>query len=188
MPESADRTCGKKISWEPILVNLREREHKRPEYLAINPEGKVPTLRDGDTVVYDSTSINEYLKERYPEVSLTYGDSHRRAKVRQWEGYGDNNFPHPAENIFIQGKGWRQIEPEQLQGFRLSILESLALVENALGGFDYLADRFTYADISFAPRVMILEQLGISLPRNPANVRARINRLRRPPTLHNLEH
>ncbi len=139
-------------------------------------------------MVYDSTSINEYLKERYPEVSLTYAGPHRRAKVRQWEGYGDNNFLRPAENIFIHGKGWRQIEPEQLQGFRQRMLESLALVENALGGFDYLVDRFTYADISFAPRVMILEQLGISLPRNPANVRARINRLRRPPTLHNLEH
>ena len=118
---------------------------------------------------------------------MTYVDPHRRAKVRQWEDYGDNNFLRPAENIFIHGKGWRQFEPEQLQGFRLRILESLAFVENALGGFDYLVDRFTYADISFAPRVMILEQLGISLPRNLANVRAWIDRLRRRSTLHNLE-
>ena len=177
----------KKIPWEPILVNLREREHKRPEYLAINPAGKVPTLRDGETVVYDSTIINEYLEERYQEASLTYADPHRRAKVRQWEDYGDNNFLRPAENIFIHGKGWRQFEPEQLQGFRQRTLESLALVENVLGGFDYLVDRFTYADITFAPRVMILEQLGISLPRNLANVRTWIDRLRRRPTLHNLE-
>ncbi|MCZ6451650.1 MAG: glutathione S-transferase family protein [Deltaproteobacteria bacterium] len=178
----------KKIPWEPILVNLREREHKRPEYLAINPEGKVPTIRDGETVVYDSTIINEYLEERYPEASLTYADPHRRAKVRQWEDYGDNNFLRPAENIFIHDKGWRQFEPEQLQGFRQRILESLAFVENALGRFDYLVNRFTYADISFAPRVMILEQLGISLPQNLANVRAWIDRLRSRPTLHNLEH
>ncbi len=119
---------------------------------------------------------------------MTYAGPHRRAMVRQWEDYGDNNFLRPAENIFIHGKGWRQFEPEQLQGFRQRILESLAFVENALGGFDYLVDRFTYADISFAPRVMILEQLGISLSRNLANVRTWIDRLRRPPTLHNLEH
>ena len=133
----------KKVSWEPILVNLREREHKRPEYLAIIPAGKVPTLTDGDAVVYDSTIINEYLEERYPEVSLTYADPHRRAKVRQWEDSGDNKFLRPAENIFIHGNGWRQFEPEQLQGFRQRTLESLAFVENALGGFDYLVDRFT---------------------------------------------
>ena len=119
---------------------------------------------------------------------MTYADPHRRAKVRQWEDYGDNNFLRPAENIFIHGKGWRQFEPEQLKGFRQRILKDLAFVENALGRFDFLVDRFTYADISFASRIMVLEQLGISLPRNLGNVRAWIDRLRSRPTLHDLKH
>ena len=105
----------KKIPWEPILVNLRERENKRPEYLAINPEGKVPTLRDGETVVYDSTIINEYLEERYPEASLTYADPHRRAKVRQWEDYGDNNFLRPAETSLFMTKAGGSLNPNSFK-------------------------------------------------------------------------
>jgi glutathione S-transferase len=177
----------KKIPWEPIFINLRAREHKRPEFLALNPEGKVPVLRDGETLVYDSTIVNEYIEDRYPETALTYSDPSQKAKVRQWEDYGDNNFLRPAENIFIHDKGWRQFEPEQLHGFRQRILESLNLVEKTLGGKEYLVDRFTYADISFAPRVIMVEQLGISLPQNLVNVRAWIDRLRKRPSLQNLE-
>ncbi len=177
----------KNIAWEPIFINLRAREHKRPEFLALNPLGQVPVLRDGETLVYDSTVVNEYIEDRYSEPALTYSDPSRKAKVRQWEDYGDNNFLRPAENIFIHDKGWRQFESEQLQGFRQSILESLALVEKELGGKEYLADRFTYADISFAPRVIMLEQLGISLPENLVNVRGWIDRLSSLPTLQNLE-
>ncbi len=178
----------KKISWEPILVNLRAKEQKRPEFLALNPHGKVPVLVDGETLVYDSTIVNEYLEERYPEPALTYPDPSQRSKVRQWEDYGDNNFLFPAERIFIHDKGWRHFEPAELDGFHQKILESLAYVEKALEGKEYLVDRFTYADISFAPRVILLDQLGIPLPQDFVNIRDWIDRLRKRPSLENLEH
>lgn len=178
----------KKLSWEPILVNLRAREQRKPEFLALNPNGKVPVLVDDETLVYDSTVVNEYLEDRYPEPPLTYPDPARRAKVRQWEDFGDNNFLLPAERIFIHDKGWRQFEPAELEGFRQRIMETLALVENALEGKEYLVDRFTYADISFAPRIIILEQLGIPLPQGCVNTSAWIGRLKQRPSSQNLEH
>lgn len=154
----------------------------------MNPQGKVPVLLDGDTLVYDSTIINEYLEERYPEAPLTYPDPSRRAKVRQWEDYGDNNFLLPAERIFIHDKGWRQFQPTELDECRQRILESLAFVEKSLDGKEYLVDRFTYADISFAPRIILLDQLGISLPPDLVSVRGWIDRLKKRPSLQNLEH
>ncbi len=178
----------KKIPWEPIPVNLRAREHKRPEFLALNPNGTVPVIRDDDLVLYDSTIINEYLEERHPKPPLTFPDPPRRAKVRQWEDFGDNNFLRPAENIFIHLKGWRRFEEEQIQSVGEKMLESLAYVDKALEGREYLMDRFTYADISFAPRVIILDRLGISLPQGLVNVRAWIERLRERASLQNLEH
>lgn len=177
----------KNLSWEPILVNLRAREQKRPEFLALNPNGTVPVLRDGDTLLYDSTIINEYLEEQYPEPALTYPDPPRRGKVRQWEDYGDTNFLRPAENIFIYNKGWRQFEAADLDRFRQRMLESLAYVNNALAGKDYLADRFSYGDIAFAPRVIMLEELGIALPEELVAVRAWIDRLKRRPSVEDLE-
>lgn len=178
----------KKISWNPILVNLRAKEQRSPEFLALNPNGTVPVIRDGDTLVYDSTIINEYLEEQYPQPSLTYPDPPQRAKVRQWEDFGDNNFLRPAENIFIHLKGWRTFDGEQIHGFRQKIVESLTYVEKVLEGKEYLVDHFTYADISFAPRIIILDQLGISLPENLVNVRGWIDRLNKRPSLQNLEH
>jgi glutathione S-transferase len=177
----------KNLSWEPIFINLRAREHKRPEFLALNPNGTVPVLRDGEVLLYDSTIINEYLEDKYPEPSLTYPDPARRAAVRQWEDYGDNNFLRPAENIFIHNKGWRQFEAADLERFRQRILESLAYVDRALAGRDHLAGRFSYAEIAFAPRVIMLEELGIELPKELVNARAWIDRVRGRPSLHNLE-
>ncbi len=170
------------------MVNLRAREQKRPEFLALNPNGTVPVIRYGDTVLYDSTIINEYLEEQYPQPSLTFPDPARRGMVRQWEDFGDNNFLRPAENIFIHNKGWRTFEEEQIRGFRQKIQESLAYVEKALEGKEYLMELFTYADIAFAPRIMLLGRLGISLSQDFANIRGWIGRLEKRPSLQNLEH
>ena len=56
----------KDLEYEKIFVDLRKQEQKLPEFLRLNPYGKVPVLVDEDEVVYDSTVINEYLEEEYP--------------------------------------------------------------------------------------------------------------------------
>lgn len=170
------------------MVNLRANEQRRPEFLALNPGGTVPVIRDGDTVLYDSTIINEYLEEQYPQPSLTFPDPPRRGRVRQWEDFGDNNFLRPAENIFIHNKGWRTFEEEQIRGFRQKIQESLTYVEKALEGQEYIMNRFTYADIAFAPRIILLDQLRILLPQDFVNIHAWIDRLKKRPSLTDLEH
>src|SRR5688572_8846588 len=55
----------KKLPYETIPVDLRKKEQKTPEYLKINPYGKVPSLADGDVVLYESCIINEYLEDKY---------------------------------------------------------------------------------------------------------------------------
>ena len=53
-----------------------------PEFLRLNPYGKVPVLVDEDEVVYDSTIINEYLEDEYPLPRLLPEDSQGRARAR----------------------------------------------------------------------------------------------------------
>ncbi len=57
---------AKSIAYTPRLLQASRREHKQPDFLALNPRGKVPVLRDGDCVVCESIAIMQYLEKRYP--------------------------------------------------------------------------------------------------------------------------
>jgi glutathione S-transferase len=57
----------KQLPYQSKLLTFSKREHKAPAYLALNPRGKVPTLKDGDFVLYESLAIIAYLDIEYPE-------------------------------------------------------------------------------------------------------------------------
>jgi glutathione S-transferase len=178
----------KRLPWEPIHVNLRADEHKTPEFLALNPYGKVPVLLDEGAIIYESTVVNEYLEDRFPDPPLMPRDPPGRAAVRLWEDYGDNAFLGPAEGIFIHDKGWRTFEPERLRQMRQQIQGALTRLEAHLQGKKFLVrDTFTLADICFAPRIVMLDQLGT--PLNPAytNVRAWTERIKERESTRGLE-
>jgi len=78
----------KKLPYETIPIDLRKKEQKTPEYLKINPYGKVPALIDGDTVLYESCIINEYLNEKFPDPPLMPNDPAERAKAKIAIDYG----------------------------------------------------------------------------------------------------
>jgi glutathione S-transferase len=178
----------KKIPWEPIHVDLRKEEHKTPEFLALNPYGKVPVLIDNDGLIYESTIVNEYLEDRFPDPALIPRDPWGRAEVRLWEDYGDNMFLGPAEAIFIHNKGWRTFAPERLAQMRQQIQDSLSRVEKQLQGKQYLVrDTFTLADICFAPRIIMLDELGTPLNSAYKNVPAWIERIKERESLQGLE-
>jgi glutathione S-transferase len=60
----------KQLSYQSKLLTFSRREHKSPEYLALNPRGKVPTLKEGDFLLYESLAIMAYLDSKYPERPL----------------------------------------------------------------------------------------------------------------------
>ena len=60
----------KAIPWTSHHLNLRAGDQQKPEYLKLNPNALVPTLVDNGTVIIESTVINEYLDDAYPELRL----------------------------------------------------------------------------------------------------------------------
>lgn len=70
-------------------INFATQEHLSDDYLALNPNGVVPTLVDGGDVVIDSSVICEYLEEAYPDSGeqLLPADPKGRASVRAWLRY-----------------------------------------------------------------------------------------------------
>ena len=79
----------KELEFESHLVNLGTNEHLTPEYLALNPNGVVPTLIHDGRIVRDSGVICEYLEEVFPDRALMPTDSIERAEVRGWIRYLD---------------------------------------------------------------------------------------------------
>ncbi len=71
--------------YERILTDISTGAQKKPEFLAINPMGKVPALKDGDASLGEAAAICAYVAERYPEARLAPppGDP-RRAKYLYW--------------------------------------------------------------------------------------------------------
>ena len=73
------------VPYELVLVDRTRNAHKSPEYLKLNPNGLIPTLVDGDLVLYETAAICLHLAEGHPEAALVPPPgTHARAHCLQW--------------------------------------------------------------------------------------------------------
>lgn len=70
--------------YEFIPVDLSKGEHKKPEFLKVNPGGKVPAMIDGDLVLTESAAICTYIGEKFPSSDLVPVRADERAHYFQW--------------------------------------------------------------------------------------------------------
>ncbi|MFQ5458155.1 MAG: glutathione S-transferase family protein [Myxococcota bacterium] len=132
----------KKIEHEHHEIDLK---NKPADFLDISPYGKVPVLIDGDTRVYESAVINEYLDEKYPEPSLMPPTPEGRAYVRIWIDYANTRLM-PAG--FRARRATEEKRAEAMKEF----LDCLGTMEKEIDGKLYLAgEQYTLADAAFAP-------------------------------------
>jgi len=177
----------KDLEFERVHVDLRKGEQRAPEFLKLNPYGKVPVLIDDDVVVYDSTIINEYLDEEYPNPPLMPEDSAGRARVRLLEDFADTSFTPPAGFILTElHKPEGERDAEKIRRWQADLSRVLARLDAALEGKDCLVGEFSLADIAFVPRLLILSQLGVEPDPRHQNLSAWIARLRERPSIRTL--
>ena len=139
-----------------------------PDYLAMNPHGRVPTLRDGDTVVWESDAIVRYLAARYGAGSLWAEDPVTRAIADQWMAWTAASLYPDWIRLF-----WMLVRTPEGRRDQAAIAGHLAATVKRFGVLDrelakrpYLAgDRFTIADI---PAGMTLYRwFEMDIPRSP---------------------
>ncbi len=85
-------------------VDLHEFEQHDPEYVKVNPNGQVPALVHDGAVISESTLINEYIEDVFPDPPLRPADPVARAHMRVWTKFVDEYFC-PALSIL----GWNRI-------------------------------------------------------------------------------
>src|SRR5579871_5517908 len=75
--------------YERVLIDIKTGAQRKLEYLAINPMGKVPAIKDGEATLAEAAAICAYVAERYPEAKLAppLGDP-LRAKYLYWLFFG----------------------------------------------------------------------------------------------------
>jgi glutathione S-transferase len=87
------------VEFETVTVDLVAGEHRRPEFLAINPAGKVPVLVDGDLVLNESVAIVLYLAEKYPHRGFLSRELAARAEVYRWLLFAATELEQPLWRI-----------------------------------------------------------------------------------------
>jgi RNA polymerase-associated protein len=178
----------KELSYEKVNVDLRKGEQKRPEFLRLNPFGKVPVLADDEVVVYDSTVINEYLEDEYPHPPLLPDDSALRARARSFEDYADIAFTLPVGVLMAEvRKPEAERDVERVRKSREEIERALAHLNANLGEHAFLAGEFSVADAAFAPRLMVLQAVGIEIKAQWEPLRRWIDRLAERPSIQKLD-
>jgi glutathione S-transferase len=126
------------------VLNLRAGDQRKPAYLAINPMGKVPTLKDGDVVVTEVAAICCYLADTYPKAKLAppIGDK-RRGDYLKWLFYG----PSCLEPAMIDKALNRPPAPRTTAGWA-DYDTVIEVLRSAVGAREYLlGEQFSAADI-----------------------------------------
>jgi glutathione S-transferase len=85
----------KGLPYERVTLNLAKKDQKRPEFLKLNPYGKVPVIDEDGKVLFESCIINEYLDEKYPNPPLTPKDPYLRGRGRVLIDYALNYVHEP---------------------------------------------------------------------------------------------
>lgn len=135
--------------FEFISVNLLEGEHKRPEFLRLNPAGKVPVLVDGDRVIPESAAIVLYLADKYPQKGLLPTDLNERAQVYRWTLFAVTELEQPLWRITRHTLVYPpdQRLPADIELARADFATMAAILEAHLDARDFIVgDRLTVAD------------------------------------------
>ena len=89
----------KDLEWSGKFIDLSKGDQFAPEYIALNPNAVVPTLVDGDQVIIESTMINEYLDDAFPEIPLRPADPYDKARMRLWVKQLDDTVHYAINTI-----------------------------------------------------------------------------------------
>jgi len=167
----------KGLSAEHLTYHLRKGEQRTPSYLAINPQGLVPTLEDDDgTILTQSLAIIEWLDDIHPEPPLLPKDPLRRAHVRAFAQVVACDT-HPVQNLKVLSR-LRElgVSEEQVTGWAAwANREGLAACEELIAGdagpFCFGAAP-TLADLCLVPQLANARRFGVDLAAYPRLLRA----------------
>lgn len=141
------------LPFEVITVNLGAGDHRRPEFLQINPAAKLPALVDGDVVLTESVAIVLYLAEKYPERGLVPADLVGKAQHYRWLLFTVTELEQPLWRIAKHSNLYPETDrlPADIELARRDFAPMARVMEHHLQDRRYvLGDRMSVADFVLA--------------------------------------
>lgn len=152
--------------YELRILNMKAGEQRRPEYLAINPLGKVPALLDGDTLVTEQVAIYIHLADRFPQARLAPAlDDPQRGAYLRWMVF----YAACWEPALVDA--WLERAPAPPDQTPYGSFEAmLDVLERQLARGPYvLGERMTAADVLWGTALSWGMMFGL-VPKRPAFV------------------
>lgn len=155
------------LSYERAPLDMSQKGHKNPDYLKLNPNGKVPCLVDGDYIIWESMAINQYLASKYNSTStLLPKNPEETGHIAQWSYWAMLELQKPAVEWFIQAVfiPVEKKDPIIIERAQKALVPLVGILNQALENKKYLvSERFTLADLHVASVVKVAAGLGFDL-------------------------
>lgn len=173
------------LEYELNRMDFHPKDLKSDAHRARHPLGRIPVLEDGDTVIWESGAIADYILEKHKNGGLKpTPDSPNFAKYLQWFHYCEGMVMPPINTIVVHTillPPERRDETVLGQAQRL-LARAVQPIEEDMAGKDYLAGDFSAADTMLGHSVLMAERMQIVNDEHP-NLKAYTARLKARPAL-----
>lgn len=178
------RSSGTRISWaleelkvpyEYIEVDREKQEHRSPQYLSINPHGKVPTLIDGEQTFFESAAILLHLGDKYGATERLWpaASDPAHADAQCWTVWATTELGNYMMQYLYHGLDAPiSYKPEDrsktcAEYNRAQIVRCLSALEARLDGRQHVLDDFSLVDVASASWLLLGTMLGVALDVHP---------------------
>jgi len=162
-----------RAAFTPHALNVPRGDSQAASYRAVNPLGKVPALVDGEVELWESNAINWYIAEKHPEAGLLQPTPAGRASIQRWLLFQAAHVSPSATavNRALSARHrdfWRlRPDPGAAELGAQELARYLPVLETALADSEWLEERFSLADIAYAPHFAFLVEGGFDFSSTP---------------------
>ncbi|GGW83478.1 glutathione S-transferase family protein [Alteromonas halophila] len=145
-------------------INLMQGEQKKPEFLALNPNGRIPVIVDGDangTIVFESGAIMIYLAEKTGQFLPESGPA--RSQVLQWLMFQIGGVGPMMGQANVFHRYLEERIPTAIDRYQNEVRRLFTVLDSHLTDFEYLAGDYSIADMANWCWVRTYEWSGVSV-------------------------
>jgi len=152
----------KRLPYVSHLLQFSKQEHKSPQMLALNPRGRVPVLKDGDYVCFESLAILYYLDQKYPQPPI-FGRTPEEAGtimrvICEYSAYIEPNVTKIARAIFFD-KERADLSGDEITAAMHAVASEARTIEGRLSKSEWIVgDSYSAVDMVIYPGIQLLRR------------------------------